>query len=39
MEENNDMKTPEESCWNPDEVLSSETNRTGIFRNYDIFSY
>ena len=32
------MKTPEGSCWNPDEVLSSETNRTGIFRNY-IFSY
>lgn len=33
------MQTPEESCGNPEEVLSSETNRTGVFRNCDIFSY
>lgn len=39
MEENNDMKIPEESCWNPDKILTSEKNRTGVSRNYGIFTY
>lgn len=39
MEEDNGMQTPEESYEAPEEVLSSETNRTGVFRNCDIFSY
>lgn len=38
MKEDNERKISEESSWNHDDVLTSESNSIEVFSNYDIFS-